>query len=143
MERICKKCRGTGKIKTDEAIASETINALKEFGISSFLFSKYCGLSHITISNIVKSKANPHPKTVKIIRDAIVKIRLEGVEVPKRGRKKKDVSQSEDAFEEAVEQQPDSREAVGESRPEPARRVFYQAEDDDDWAEEVETEDGE
>jgi nitrogen regulatory protein PII-like uncharacterized protein len=141
MERICKKCRGTGKITTDEAIANETINALKEFGISSFFFSKYCGLSPITISNIVKSKANPHPKTVKVIRDAIVKIRLEGVDVPKRGRKKKDVSQSEE--ETAIEQQPASREAVSESGTEPTRRVFYQAEDDDDWAEEVEAEDGE
>jgi nitrogen regulatory protein PII-like uncharacterized protein len=141
MERICKKCRGTGKITTDEAIASETINALKEFGISSFFFSKYCGLSPITISNIVKSKANPHPKTVKVIRDAIVKIRLEGVDVPKRGRKKKDVSQGEE--ETAIEQQPASREAVSEGGTEPTRRVFYQAEDDDDWAEEIEAEDGE
>ncbi len=145
VEIPCKKCNGTGKIGIDSGFSKEVCVALEELGITPYRLSRYCNLSPLTISNIVKCKARPHAKTIGIIRNSIVKIRVEGISVPKRGRKKKDVNKNVN--------EGDTGEADGwragvtthknQEQEEPTRRVFYQAEADDDWAEEVEAEDGE
>lgn len=141
VEIPCKKCNGTGKIGIDSGFSKEVCVALEELGITPYRLSRYCNLSPLTISNIVKCKARPHAKTIGIIRNSIVKIRVEGISVPKRGRKKKDVNESVEGA--TDEQRPDSPKQVNQAEEEPTRRVFYQAEADDDWAEEVEAEDGE
>ena len=130
----CVLCNGTGKVYRSSSIGTDLSVFRAKNSVSRDKFSKLCGLSVLTIFNIEKGKTRPQQMSEQKIRAAIDSYKPKEVA---------SVSQSEDAFEEAVEQQSDSREAVGESRPEPTRRVFYQAEDDDDWAEEVEAEDGE
>ena len=141
LERECKQCKGTGRVSIDNSLAEDIDKALKDFGISSFRLSQYCELSPITVNNIIKYKSTPHLKTMIKIRDAIEKIRVEGMDPPKRkGRKKSNVNEIVEGP--TSEQRSDNSKPVTQEE-EPKRRIFYQAEDDDDWAEEIEAEDGE
>ena len=128
----CVLCNGTGKVYRSSAIGTDLSVFRAKNSLSREKFSKLCGLSVLTIFNIEKGKTRPQQMSEQKIRAAIDSYKPEG---------DTNVSQSEE--ETAIKQQPASREAVGEGGAEPPRRVFYQAEDDDDWAEEIEAEDGE
>lgn len=128
----CVLCNGTGKVYRSNSIGTDLSVFRAKNSVSRDKFSKLCGLSVLTIFNIEKGKTRPQQMSEQKIRAAIDSYKPKEVA---------SVIQSEE--ETTIEQQPASREAVSESGTEPPRRVFYQAEDDDDWAEEIETEDGE
>ena len=128
----CSLCGGTGKLFSSSSIGTDLATFRAKNSVSRDKFSKMCGLSVLTIFNIEKGKTKPQQMSEQKIRAAIDSYKPKEVA---------SVIQSQE--ETAIEQQPASREAVSESGTEPTRRVFYQAEDDDDWAEEIETEDGE
>ena len=125
-------------------IAERRINLkLSRYGLAAA-----SGISNVTIRNIEVGATKPRVTTIQTLKETLDRLEKGDVSsvdrtwiLRRRGEEEAGVDQSDE--ETAIEQRPESEQAVSEGKPEPARRIFYQAEDEDDWTEEVEAEDGE
>ena len=132
IEVDCVLCGGTGKIYSSSNIGIELTEFRANNSISRDKFSVMSGLSVVTLFNIEKGKTKPHQMSERKIKEAIDSYKPKGGTI---------VNESVEGA--TDEQRPDSPKQVHQAEEEPTRRVFYQAEADDDWAEEIEAEDGE
>ena len=144
-EQICPICNGSGKMPDRVSDIAERRVKLK---LSRYGLAAASGISNVTIRNIEVGATKPRITTIQTLKDTLDRLEKGDVSsvdrtwiLRQRGEEEASVDQSDE--ETAIEQRPESKQAVGEGEPEPARRIFYQAEDDDDWAEEIEAEDGE
>lgn len=144
-ERACPTCNGSGKmIPGVSEIAERRINLkLSRYGLAAA-----SGISNVTIRNIEVGATKPRVTTIQTLKETLDRLERGDVSsvdrtwiLRRRGDEESGVDQSDE--ETAIKQRPESREATREGSPEPARRIFYEAEAEDDWAEEVEAEDGE
>lgn len=144
-EQICPICNGSGKMVAGVSEIAERRIKLK---LSRYGLAAASGISNVTIRNIEVGATKPRITTIQTLKETLDRLEKGDVSsvdrtwiLRRRGEEEAGVDQSHE--ETAIEQRPESEQAVSESKPEPARRIFYQAEDEDDWAEEVEAEDGE
>lgn len=132
----CVLCNGTGKVYRSSSIGTDLSVFRAKNSVSRDKFSKLCGLSVLTIFNIEKGKTKPQQMSEQKIRAAIDSYKPEGDTNENEKVNENDAS--------GIQGRQAGDDTSGNKREEePPRRVFYQAEDDGDWAEEVETEDGE
>ena len=144
-ERVCPICNGSGKMVAGVSEIAERRMNLK---LSRYGLAAASGISNVTIRNIEVGATKPRITTIQTLKETLDRLERGDVSsvdrtwiLRRRGEEEASVDQSHE--ETAIEQRQESKQAVGEGKPEPARRIFYEAEDEDDWAEEVEAEDGE
>ena len=143
-EQICPICNGSGKMLDGVSEIAERRVKLK---LSRYGLAAASGISNVTIRNIEVGATKPRITTIQTLKEALDRLEegdASSVDrtwiLRRRGEEETSVDQSDE--ETAIEQRPERKQAF-RGEPEPARRIFYQAEDDDDWAEEIEAEDGE
>ena len=139
----CPICDGTGKIYLS---VSDIAERRVKLNLSRYGLAAASGISNVTIRNIEVGATKPRLSTIQSLRETLDKLEKGDTSSVDRTwilRRRGEEKDGESIKEDAGERSETSTEPFSEGSREPARRVFYEAGDDDDWEEEIEEEDGE
>ena len=132
-KKTCPVCNGTGDVSE---FGIKIAERRAKLGLGRYQLAKLSGISNVTIGNVERGDVSPRITTIRSLEFALNAFEGATVAAVEEGSINESVEGA------TGEQRSDHNSSVTQEE-EPMRRVFYQAEADDDWAKEIQEEDGE
>lgn len=138
-KKTCPVCNGTGDVSE---FGIKIAERRAKLGLGRYQLAKLSGISNVTIGNVERGDVSPRITTIRSLEFALNVFEGATVAAAEEGSIHA-ISGSNESVEGATDEQRSDDNSSVTQEEEPTRRVFYQAEADDDWAKEIQEEDGE